>query len=76
MDKLTRNFRKYLPLIACAAALLWLFYQLYPLLFATHDDLRNYTLVRRGMLAENALHSAKQGRISHLWNHFLLGFSR
>ena len=74
MDKLTRNFRKYLPLIACAAALFWLFYQLYPLLFATHDDLRNYTLVRRGMLAENALHSAKQGRISHLWNHFLLGF--
>ena len=74
MEKLTKNLRRYLPLIACAAVLLWLFYQIYPLLFATHDDLRNYTLVRRGILAENALHSAKQGRISHLWNHFLLGF--
>ena len=74
MKKRIRDLTKYLPLLACAAALLWLFYQLYPLLFATHDDMRNYTLVRRGMLAENALLSAKKGRISHLWNHFLLGF--
>ena len=74
MKQQTKKLCKYLPLLACAAALLWLFYQIYPLLFATHDDMRNYTLVRRGMLADNALHSAKQGRISHLWNHFLLGF--
>ena len=74
MDKRKTKLTNILPLLACAAALLWLFYQLYPLLFVTHDDMRNYTLVRRGMLAENAVTSAQKGRISHLWNHFLLGF--
>ncbi|MBR3419845.1 MAG: hypothetical protein IKG82_14250, partial [Oscillospiraceae bacterium] len=74
MDKRKTKLTNILPFLACAAALLWLFYQLYPLLFATHDDMRNYTLVRRGILAENAVTSAQKGRISHLWNHFLLGF--
>ena len=63
-----------LVIIATVAACLWLFYEIYPVMFATHDDMRNYTLVRRGMLLDNAVHSAKQGRISHLWNHLLLGF--
>lgn len=63
-----------LVIIATVAACLWLFYEIYPVMFATYDDMRNYTLVRRGMLLDNAVLSAKQGRISHLWNHLLLGF--
>ena len=74
MEKTLQKLRKCLPLLAFIAAALWLFYQLYPIVFATHDDLRNYTLAQRGVLAEDALGSAKCGRISHLWNHFLLGF--
>ncbi|MDO4864588.1 MAG: hypothetical protein Q4A05_10510, partial [Ruminococcus sp.] len=57
-----------------AIAALFFFYEIYPIIFATHDDMRNYTLVRRHDLVANAIHSAKSGRISHLWNHLLLGF--
>lgn len=73
MEKCKEYLRKYLPLIAFCAAAFWLFYQIYPIIFATHDDMRNYTLVRRGILFEDALRSAQNGRISHLWNHLLLG---
>ena len=73
MTKYKELLKKYLPLIAFLAAAAWLFYQIYPIIFATHDDMRNYTLVRRGILFEDALRSAKNGRISHLWNHLLLG---
>ena len=73
MTKTKAFLQKYLPLIAFCIAALWLFYQIYPIIFATHDDMRNYTLVRRGMLFSDALRSAKNGRISHLWNHLLLG---
>lgn len=69
-----RLFLKLLPLLAFCTALFWLWYQIYPVMFAAHDDMRNYTLVRRGILLSNALHSARCGRISHLWNHLLLGF--
>lgn len=55
-------------------ASLFFFYSIYPVIFGTHDDMRNYTLVRRSELINNAIHSAKCGRISHLWNHLLLGF--
>ena len=57
-----------------AIAALYFFYTIYPVIFGTHDDMRNYTLVRRHDLVANAIHSAKCGRISHLWNHLLLGF--
>ena len=64
--------------ILCIAVLiistLFFFIRIYPIIFAVHDDMRNYTLVRRGILVENAIASAKNGRISHLWNHLLLGF--
>ena len=73
MTKSKEFLQKYLPLIAFCIAAFWLFYQIYPIIFATHDDMRNYTLVRRGMLLSDALRSAKNGRISHLWNHLLLG---
>ena len=33
---------------------LFFFIRIYPIIFAVHDDMRNYTLVRRGMLVENA----------------------
>lgn len=72
MNSFFQKLRKYLPLIAFCAAALWLFYEIYPIIFATHDDMRNYTLVRRGVVLRDALRSAKTGRISHLWNHFLL----
>lgn len=51
----------------------WLFYQIYPIIFATHDDIINYTMVRRGNLFLSAWVNAKGGRISHLWNQILLG---
>lgn len=68
-----RLFLRVLPLLAFCAALFWLWYQIYPVIFATHDDMRNYTLVRRGMLLLDAWQSSRNGRISHLWNHPLLG---
>lgn len=72
MERILRKCRRYLPQIAFCTAVLWLFYQLYPIIFAQHDDLRNYTLVRRGIVLADAWRSAKTGRISHLWNHLLL----
>ena len=72
MEKCKEYLRKYLPLIAFCAAAFWLFYQIYPIIFATHDDMRNYTLVRRGMVFSDSIRAAKTGRISHLWNHHLL----
>lgn len=72
MERYWNTFRKYLPQTALAAAVIWLFWQIYPIIFATHDDLRNYVLVRGGTLAEDAVRMAKDGRISHLWNHYLL----
>ncbi len=60
--------------VAFIVSALCLFARIYPIIFAVHDDMRNYTLVRSHELLANALHSAKQGRISHLWNHLLLGF--
>ncbi len=72
MASILHKIRKYLPQIAFCAAVLWLFYEIYPIIFATHDDMRNYTLVRRGMVFMDAIRAAKTGRISHLWNHHLL----
>lgn len=72
MKRFLRKCRRYLPQIAFCAAALWLFLQLYPIIFAEHDDLRNYTLVRRGTVFADAWRSAQTGRISHLWNHPLL----
>lgn len=72
MERYWKAFRKYLPQTAFAAAVIWLFWQIYPIIFATHDDLRNYVLVRGGTLAADAVRMAKDGRISHLWNHYLL----
>ncbi len=63
-----------LVIIATVAACLWLFYEIYPVMFGTRDDIRNYTLVRRGMLFDYAVIYAKQGRISQLWDYPLLGF--
>lgn len=53
---------------------LYFFYNIYPIIFGTHDDMRNYTLVRSHEIIDNAILSAKCGRISHLWNHLMLGF--
>ena len=39
MEKVLQKIRKSLPLLAFIAAAAWLFYQLYPIVFATHDDL-------------------------------------
>lgn len=51
-----------------------LFVNIYNIMFTVHDDLRTYTTVMNGTLMDNAVHSAKDtGRISHLWNHILLG---
>ena len=72
MERILRKVRRYLPQIAFCMAALWLFYQIYPIIFAQHDDLRNYTLVRRGTVFSDAWICAKTGRISHLWNHPLL----
>lgn len=72
MNQYLKIIRKYLPQIAFGFAALWLFWQIYPIIFAAHDDLRNYTLMRRGIVFSDALRAAKTGRISHLWNHLLL----
>ena len=72
MKSILKTIRRYLPLAALICAALWLFWQIYPIIFATHDDMRNYTLVRRGLVFSDAVRSAKSGRISHLWNHHLL----
>ena len=72
MLSLWKTIRKYLPQIAFGAAVLWLFWEIYPIIFATHDDMRNYTLVRRGIVFADSVRAAKTGRISHLWNHHLL----
>lgn len=72
MEKETRE--KFLYAAAFIFSALLLFYKIYPVIMAVHDDMRIYTLVRGGELWKNAIHSAKQGRISHLWNHLLLGF--
>lgn len=72
MSSIWKTIRKYLPQIAFGAAVLWLFIEIYPIIFATHDDMRNYTLVRRGMVFADSVRAAKTGRISHLWNHHLL----
>ena len=72
MTSILKKIRMYLPQIAFVCAVLWLFWEIYPIIFATHDDMRNYTLARRGMVFADALRSAKSGRISHLWNHHLL----
>ena len=76
MEKKKRklDYSEWFCIAVFAFAALFFFYSIYPVIFGTHDDMRNYTLVRRGELIANALHSAKQGRISHLWNHLLLGF--
>ncbi len=50
------------------------FGRIYTIIMSVHDDMRIYTLVRSGDLVSNAVHSAKSGRITHLWNHELLGF--
>lgn len=73
MEYYLKKLRQYLPQITFCTALLWLLWQLAPILFATHDDLRNDVLVRRGTLMADAVRMAKDGRISHLWNHLLLG---
>ncbi|HAG14295.1 MAG TPA: hypothetical protein DCG49_10615 [Ruminococcus sp.] len=73
MEKAKQIIRKYLPAAAFAAALLWLLYQIYPVIFATHDDMRNYTIVREGSLFQLAWEQAVCGRISQLWNTLLLG---
>lgn len=72
MTSILKTVRKYLPQIAFCAAVFWLFYEIYPIIFATHDDMRNYTLVRRGMVFSDSIQAAQSGRISHLWNHHLL----
>lgn len=72
MTSFLKTIRKYLPQIAFCAAVLWLFWQIYPIIFAVHDDMRNYTLVRRGLVFSDSVRAAKTGRISHLWNHHLL----
>lgn len=72
MERYWKTIRKYLPQIAFLVAVVWLFRQVGSIFFATHDDLRIATLVRGGMLAKDAVRMAKDGRISHLWNHFLL----
>ena len=72
MTAILKKIRRYLPQIAFVCAVLWLFWQIYPIIFAVHDDMRNYTLVRRGMVLADSIRAAKTGRISHLWNHHLL----
>ncbi|MBR4200582.1 MAG: hypothetical protein IKQ91_04835 [Oscillospiraceae bacterium] len=67
-----KKIRKYLPYAAFGCAILWLFIQIYPIIFSVHDDLRNYVLIRRGIVMSDAVRMAKDGRISHLWNHILL----
>lgn len=72
----TRSDRKrnlLLFLIFCCAAG-WLFYQLYPLLMGTHDDMLNYVLMRQGNMFQSGLDAAKRGRISQIWDYPLLGF--
>lgn len=62
----------YMCVIGFIAVLL--FKNLYSIMFAVHDDMRIYTLVRSGNLFSDAVNSAiATGRISHLWNHVLLG---
>ena len=62
-----------LSIAAFIFSALFFFIRIYPIIFAVHDDMRTYTLVRNHELLQNAVDSAKNGRISHLWNHILLG---
>lgn len=69
----SRNKEKYIMILIFGMAVIWLFYQIYPVMFATHDDILSYVKVRRGILLPNAFDDARSGRISQLWNQLLLG---
>ncbi len=73
-DKALLNKEKIFYIICFSLCTLMLIYNTYNIMFAVHDDMRIYTLVRNGELFENAFYSANTtGRITHLWNHLLLG---
>ncbi|MCQ2416403.1 MAG: hypothetical protein MJ071_01170 [Oscillospiraceae bacterium] len=72
MNRFTALLRKYFPLMVFCAASFWLFYQIYPIIFATHDDMVHYTVAKSGHLWREAFEAAKRSRISQLWNYFLV----
>ena len=65
---------KLLPFLIFWLAAGWLFYRIYPIIMGTHDDMLNYSLMRLGTMAENGFAAAKRGRISQIWDYWLLGF--
>lgn len=73
MKEQFKKYLKYLPAFAFAAAILRLFYLIYPVIFATHDDMRTYMFIRTGDIFHLAWEQAIQGRVSHFWNTLLLG---
>ena len=73
-NKIVLNKEKIFYIICFGFCAFLLFYKLYNIMFAVHDDMRIFTLVRNGELFNDAMISAEStGRISHLWNHLLLG---
>lgn len=73
-NRINLNKEKIFYLVCFCFCALMLFYKLYNVMFAVHDDMRIYTLVKNGRLIDDAIGSAKcTGRISHIWNHLLLG---
>ena len=72
MKESVKKYLRYLPAAALIAALLRLFYLIYPVIFATHDDMRTYMLVRSHDVFQYAWEAAICGRISQLWNSLLL----
>lgn len=66
--KLHRAF--YLGVFAFVS--LFLFYNLYRIVFAVHDDILMYAIARNGNIGEEALFAAKFGRLSQLWDYLLL----
>lgn len=51
----------------------FLFWNIHSIMFAVHDDILIYSIVKQGRLVDFALNAVRQGRITHLWNTFLLG---
>lgn len=51
---------------------LFLFYNLYHIVFAVHDDILMYAIARNGNIGEEAMFAAKYGRLSQIWDYILL----
>lgn len=75
MKKTIQNLKseKFICIAALVFSVVFLFWNIRDIMFTVHDDMRIYTVAKLGRLAEYAVHSAKSGRITHLWNTWLLG---